>query len=154
MRIIKYIVLLGLVSCSSTTKKDTLLFSFPKKINEVSGIKTTVNSNLIWTIQDSGNPNEIYGIDQKGIVSKTISISNTSNIDWEDVTSDQEGNLYIGDFGNNDNDRKDLAIYKINAKNLDESDVDFEYKITFSYPEQTDFPPKKKEFLYDCEGFF
>jgi hypothetical protein len=154
MKFVKYIVLLGLVSCSSTTKKDTLLFSFPKKIKEVSGIKTTGNSNLIWAIQDSGNPNEIYGIDQNGAVSKTISVSNAENIDWEDITSDKEGNLYIGDFGNNDNDRKDLAIYKINSKNLDKSEVESEYKITFYYPEQTEFPPKKKELFYDCEGFF
>ena len=119
MRIVKYVVLLGLVSCSSPTKKDALLFSFPKKIKEVSGIKTTANSNLIWAIQDSGNPNEIYGIDQNGSVSKTISVTNAGNIDWEDITSDKEGNLYIGDFGNNDNERKDLAIYKINNKNLE-----------------------------------
>jgi hypothetical protein len=154
MRIVKYIVLLGLISCSSTTKKDALLFAFPKKIKEVSGIKTTANSNLIWTIQDSGNPNEIYGIDQKGSVSQTISVSNVDNIDWEDITADKEGNLYIGDFGNNKNDRKDLAIYKINNKNLDQSEVVSEYKITFSYPEQTDFPPKKRALFYDCESFF
>ncbi|GEC77656.1 hypothetical protein [Flavobacterium aquatile] len=154
MKLVKYIVLLGLVSCSSTTKKDTLLFSFPKRVKEVSGIKTTANSNLIWTIQDSGNPNEIYGIDQKGSVSKTISVSNAENIDWEDITSDNEGNLYIGDFGNNNNERKDLAIYKISSKNLEQSEVESEYKIMFSYPEQTDFPPKKKELFYDCEGFF
>lgn len=154
MKIVKYIVLLGLVSCSSTTKKDKLLFSFPKGVKEVSGIKTIINSNLIWTIQDSGNPDEIYGIDQKGAISQTISVSNAENIDWEDITSDNEGNLYIGDFGNNDNDRKDLAIYKIDNKNIDKSEVEAAYKISFSYPEQTDFPPKKKELFYDCEGFF
>ena len=28
------------------------------------------------------------------------------------------------------------------------------YKVSFYYPEQTDFPPKKKGHLYDCESFF
>jgi hypothetical protein len=32
-------------------------------------------------------------------------------------TKDKDGNLYVGDFGNNDNERKDLCIYKID-KNL------------------------------------
>lgn len=154
MKTVNYLLVLAFVSCTSVTKKEALLFSFPKKIKEVSGIKTTADSNLIWAIQDSGNPNEIYGIDQNGSVSTTISVTNAENTDWEDITSDEEGNLYIGDFGNNDNERKDLAIYKINNKNLDQSEVASEYKITFNYPEQTDFPPSKKELFYDCEGFF
>ena len=29
-----------------------------------------------------------------------------------------------------------------------------EYKISFSYPEQKEFPPKKKEMFYDVESFF
>jgi sugar lactone lactonase YvrE len=41
-----------------------------------------------------------------------------TNIDWEDITKDKDGNLYVGDFGNNDNERKDLCIYKIDKKSL------------------------------------
>jgi hypothetical protein len=32
---------------------------------------------------------------------KTVSVQNTENIDWEDITKDKAGNLHI-DFGNNE----------------------------------------------------
>ena len=154
MKIVNCLLLLAFVSCTTATKKEALLFSFPKKIKEVSGIKTVPNSDLIWAIQDSGNPNKIYGIDQNGEALQTITITKAVNNDWEDITSDSKGNLYVGDFGNNDNDRKDLSIFKINNENLGKSEVASDYSITFNYPEQTDFPPNKKELFYDCEGFF
>jgi hypothetical protein len=34
----------------------------------------------------------------------------TANIDWEDITKDKDGNLYVGDFGNNDNERKFMYL--------------------------------------------
>lgn len=65
-----------------------------------------------------------------------------------------EGNLYIGDFGNNDNVRQDLCIYKINNNSLNQENAVPAYKISFAYPEQKDFPPKKTEMMFDVEGFF
>ena len=74
---------------------------------------------MIWTLEDSGNANEIYGLNfENGAIEKTLTIENTENIDWEDITKDKEGNLYIGDFGNNDNERKDLCIYKMDKKSV------------------------------------
>ena len=71
-----------------------------------------------------------------------------------DITKDKKGNIYIGDFGNNANERKDLCIYKVAKNELSKENAVSEYKIFFSYPEQTEFPPKKKEMFYDVEGFF
>jgi len=75
-------------------------------LREVSAAESILQSNLIWTIQDSGNDSELLGLNDKGEIIKTITIDNVSNIDWEDLTSDQDGNLYIGDFGNNNKKRK------------------------------------------------
>ncbi len=111
-------------------------------------------TNLIYTLEDSGNKNAIYAIDSKGKLAKTITISNATNVDWEDITKDKCGNIYIGDFGNNDNQRRDLCIYKVAKNQLNKDVASAEYKISFSYPEQTEFPPKKKELFYDVEGFF
>ncbi|WP_317167925.1 hypothetical protein [Flavobacterium jejuense] len=88
------------------------------------------------------------------LIIKEITIKNTENIDWEDLTTDKQGNLYIGDFGNNENVRKNLAIYKINSANLHQDTIREIKKITFNYPEQKEFPPKKDALLYDCEAFF
>lgn len=141
-------------SCKEETNSLEPLFSLPKSLKEVSGIIYHPATKLLWTLEDSGNKNEIYGLDSNGKISKTLVIEGTDNKDWEDITKDGEGNLYIGDFGNNDNERKDLSIYKIDQKDLTSESVVPAYKISFAYPEQTDFSPKKTEMLYDVEGFF
>src|SRR5690606_35438562 len=121
----------------------------PKELSECSGITYDSRTQLFWAINDSGNENEIFGIDSDAVLKKSFSVGGATNVDWEDITSDKEGNLYIGDFGNNDNDRKDLTIYKLSASDFSKATE----KITFHYPEQTAFPPAKKQLLYDCEAF-
>ncbi|OXA77735.1 hypothetical protein SAMN05444397_102488 [Flavobacterium aquidurense] len=144
-----------LLACQQQSDSDfKTLYSLPKKLKEVSGITYFPDSKLIYTLEDSGNKNAIYAINQEGKLAKTITVSNAKNIDWEDITKDKNGNIYIGDFGNNDNTRKDLCIYKVAKNELNKDQASAEYKISFSYPEQTEFPPKKKELFYDVEGFF
>jgi hypothetical protein len=153
-----YTSILGLFALTLACQQDNDLmstrFSFPKKLKEVSGIIYAPNTDLLWTLEDSGNENKIYGLNPNGAIEKTITIDNTPNIDWEDITKDKEGNLYIGDFGNNDNTRKDLCIYKIDKKSLENKNTIPAYKVAFAYPEQKDFPPKKRALFYDVEGFF
>jgi hypothetical protein len=41
-------------------------------------------------LEDSGNENEIYGLNfENGTIEKTLTIANTTNIDWEDITKDK-----------------------------------------------------------------
>lgn len=129
------------------------LYALPKALKEVSGIIFIQSSQLTWALEDSGNANQIYGLNGQGKVEKAITIAQTQNIDWEDITKDATENLYIGDFGNNDNIRKDLAIYKIDKDSLNNQSVIPSYKISFAYPEQTEFPPKKSKMVYDVEAF-
>ncbi|WP_433832916.1 hypothetical protein [Flavobacterium anhuiense] len=146
------IVLLACQKQSGSDLKE--LYSLPKKLKEVSGIAYFPETNILYTLEDSGNKNAIYAIDSNGKLAKTITISNATNVDWEDITKDKFGNIYIGDFGNNDNERRDLCIYKVAKNQLNNDLAKAEYKISFSYPEQKEFPPKKKEMFYDVEGFF
>ena len=114
-------------------------------LKEVSAAESIPQSNLIWTIQDSGNDSELLGLNDKGEIIKTITIDNVSNIDWEDLTSDQDGNLYIGDFGNNNKKRKIFRILKINAEDLNSTNATADI-IEFTLP--------KKQSSKDFEGFF
>ena len=144
-----------LLACQQQSNDDLkTLYSLPKKLKEVSGITYFPESNLLYTLEDRGNANKIYALNPEGKIEKTITITNAENIDWEDITKDKNNNLYIGDFGNNDNKRTDLCIYKINKNELNKDNAVAEYKVSFSYPEQSEFPPKKKEMFYDVEGFF
>lgn len=149
----KYALLLFLLiitSCDSSNLK--LVNNLSKTLNEVSGNEISKNSNIIWMINDSGNKARLYAVDFKGNIKKTLEITAKNN-DWEDVTSDDFGNIYIGDFGNNENKRKNLAILKVAKKDLNnDSKIPVE-RITFHYENQHKFPPKKK-LHFDCESFF
>lgn len=152
---ISIVIAFILIACQNGSETLATLYKLPKKLKEVSGIVYAEKDNLFWTLEDSGNANNIYGLDAKnGVIEKTITIENTANVDWEDITKDASGNVYIGDFGNNDNVRKDLCIYKIDKNSLEKENAIPAYKISFSYPEQKEFPPKKTKLFFDVEGFF
>ncbi|TPD65696.1 NHL repeat-containing protein [Flavobacterium microcysteis] len=142
-----------LFSCSGTSQE---IPTNTKKLSlkEASAVAVSKVSDLIWVAEDSGNKNKIYGLAADGKISHTVTLENAKNVDWEDLTADEEGNLYVGDFGNNDNIRKDLCIYKVNAGDLKNETAFSPSKIEFYYPEQKQFPPKKSELFYDAESFF
>lgn len=144
---------IALLSCNSKSQEINTN-TVKLKLKEASGVEVSSASDLIWVLEDSGNKNNIYGLNSDGSIKQTIKIENAKNVDWEDLTSDKAGNLYIGDFGNNDNARKDLCIYKVNSDNLKQDIATASQKISFYYPEQTEFPPKKSGLLYDAESFF
>ena len=123
-----------------------------QKLEENSGLLSWNGS--LWTFNDSGADAVIYKVNpQTGKIIQTVYISNAINKDWEDITED-ENHIYIGDFGNNRGNRKDLAIYKIKKSDLQATTQNVEAeKITFFYPEQQDFKIKK-EHHWDCEAFF
>ncbi len=125
----------------------------PKKLSENSGI-VQFDEKSIWVIEDKGNEDHIYKIDFNGKVLKELEVKNAKNHDWEDLTSDKKGNLYIGDFGNNANDRKNLVIYKLQNPETKSGDKIDAERIEFRYPEQKDFPPRRGLLLYDSEAFF
>ena len=144
---------IALLSCNGKSQEINTN-TVKLKLKEASGVEVSSASDLIWVLEDSGNKNNIYGLNSDGKIQQTIKIENAKNVDWEDLTSDKVGNLYIGDFGNNDNARKDLCIYKINAGDLKRDVATSSGKISFYYPEQTEFPPKKSRLFYDAESFF
>ncbi|PKF72281.1 hypothetical protein [Chryseobacterium sp. PMSZPI] len=140
---------------NSPDKNDKLkeLFSFPKKLKEVSGLALSKDKNTYWVIEDSGNKNTVYGLNGKGEMMTKVPVENAENIDWEDIISDTQGNIYIGDFGNNNNDRQDLAILKTDLKDPFQKTTKVVQTTKFYYQGQKEFPPKKSNLLYDCEGF-
>ena len=149
----KLLIFLFLIISSCDTGNLSVITDLPKTLNEVSGTETTSNTELIWMLNDKGNKAKIYGLNKKGNIKKELKI-NAKNNDWEDLTSDKNGNLYIGDFGNNLNKRKNLTILKINNNALNTfKKVNIE-RISFRYPNQNKFPPKKKNMYFDCESFF
>ncbi|SUX46683.1 hypothetical protein [Chryseobacterium indoltheticum] len=150
-----------LMSCNpkaqdSVTKSQEDLkteFSLPKKLKEVSGIALSQDQKTIWAIEDAGNKNVVYGLNRQGELVTDVLVENVENNDWEDITKDAAGNIYIGDFGNNENDRQNLSILKLDLKNDSQKSTKAIQTTKFHYEGQTEFPPKKSNLLYDCEAF-
>jgi hypothetical protein len=138
---------------SPKTDEIKIEFSLPKKLKEVSGIVLSQDKNTIWAIEDQGNKNVVYGLDKQGKLVTDVLVENAENNDWEDITKDAQGNIYLGDFGNNDNNRQNLAILKLDLKDASQKTTKVVQTTKFHYEGQTEFPPKKSNWLYDCEAF-
>jgi hypothetical protein len=142
----KRLIFLILIVCScKQASLITIEGSINNSLEEVSAAESVINSNLIWVIEDAGNDNHLYGLNKKGKIIRDITILNAENRDWEDLTSDKEGNIYIGDFGNNNKKLKTYRILKINNEDLIKSKTNADI-IEFTLPKQM-----KAE---DFEAFF
>lgn len=147
--ILRLLLLMTFFTFSCSTGSLHVLADLPMRLKEASAVEKVVNSDLLWTIEDAGNKNNIYGFDLKGNLKKNIDISNASNIDWEDLTSDEQGNLYIGDFGNNSKNRDDFTIYKVSDLSKDETKAE---RINFMLPKKV--KPKDFESFFLWKGNF
>jgi hypothetical protein len=152
MKPLPFFFLICLLSSCANHGQLTFITKLPGKLKENSGIVSYQDSTA-WFIEDNGNSDNIYKTDFNGKFIQQFDVKNGKNGDWEDLTKDKQGHLYIGDFGNNDNDRKDLLIYKLPNPEMEKGEKIGVERVKFSYPEQTDFPPKKAERVFDAEAF-
>jgi len=120
-------------------------------LKEISGL--LMYDDLFWGFNDSGGKAKIYGFDSRGTIVKEIEIANADNHDWESIAQDQQF-FYVGDFGNNNGNRKNLQILKIPKSAIGEANeqhVDAEI-IQFNYARQTQFGYPHLSTPFDCEA--
>jgi hypothetical protein len=129
---------------------------------ELSGIvKSHTDKNVFWLHNDSGDQPRIFALDSMGQFYQSerykngegVVIAGATDVDWEDITIDNHGNVVIADLGNGTNDRRDLVLYVVPEPAPTASNTTFLKKIFVSYPNQKAFPDKK-EFNFDCEAIF
>ncbi|HLN53926.1 MAG TPA: hypothetical protein VK212_09490 [Lentimicrobium sp.] len=133
-------------------KPPVIIGKLPATVTESSGLLYWKES--YWTQNDSDGKNELYRLDNKtGEIIQKVKILNAANIDWEEITQD-ENFIYIGDFGNNRGNRKNLTIYKVNKADIpSENDTSlYAYAISFAYGDQIDFTIKNLKNDFDCEA--
>ncbi len=107
---------------------------------------------VLYFINDSGNDPILYRYDTATNAYSEFEMLNASNVDWEDLATDDLGNIYIGDFGNNNNRRRDLKIYKaVNPESVFTNELSVE-TISYTYENQTQFPPANGQLYFDCEA--
>lgn len=106
-----------------------------------------------FTHGDSGDEPIVYEIDTlTGCINSMYKVPGATNIDWEEITRD-DSFVYIGDFGNNAGNRKNLVVYKLRIQDLLNRDTAaLVGKIGFSYANQTDFSNKTFQTNFDAEA--
>lgn len=128
------------VPASEVIIHPRVITSLPGILYESSGIHVTA-PNVIWTHNDSGHTNQLFQIDTIGNLVRTLTVVNATNVDWEDLAVDDQGRVYINDAGNNNNNRRDLVIYRIpDPDSIESYQVEAE-RIDFVFEDQTEFPP-------------
>lgn len=128
------------------------LYLIDNTIEETSGLEWY--NGLLWTHNDSGGKALLYGLHpETGKILQRIEIENVNNRDWEDITLD-ETYFYVGDFGNNAANRKDLAVYRFPLSAIPaegDGKVKAE-KINFHFPDQEVFIINWNSNNFDCES--
>jgi hypothetical protein len=144
------VVLTGLLPLLSVAQKAEKITDLPDALQEISGM-TFLNDTVLVAHNDSGNEPILFFLNLKGRIIHQLWVRNAKNRDWEDITSDGKGHLYIADIGNNNNAKKKLQIYRISTWNiLQKTEVNAE-EIEFNYPEQV-FPTPESDLHYDAEA--
>ena len=117
-----------------------------KKLDETSGLEI-INKQLV-TINDSGNDPVLFYINESGYILDERKLNCCKNNDWESLAADSDY-VYIADFGNNYDTRKNLSIIKIP---IDKSSNENPEIINFLYPEQKKFKRIYRRSEYDAEA--
>ena len=140
----------GLLTIKSQTATEITNLQTPD-LDENSGL-IFYNNNII-TFNDSGGEANLYEINAStGNITRTVTITNATNVDWEDITQDASY-IYIGDIGNNNGNRTDLKIYKIAKNDYNGSDdIAVAEIISYSYADQLDFNSNPNNTNWDAEG--
>ncbi|NML66595.1 T9SS type A sorting domain-containing protein [Hymenobacter sp. RP-2-7] len=123
------------------------------ELSESSGLQLL--GGQLWSHNDSGNDPVLFRLDTtSGQTLQRVRLSNAANTDWEDLAADANY-LYVGDFGNNFGNRRDLRVLRVARADLGATATTATAEaINFSYPDQTDFTSRLNQHNFDCEAFF
>lgn len=152
--------LLAQLAFPTSALYQQFIANLDKDLDESSGIAYLPNQNYLISHNDGGKSELFVMNSLRGNLLKTFRIRDTKNDDWEELTTDPSGRrLFVGAFGNNDNDRKDLHVIVVNATSFqseqDGAKLNALDKLYFRYEDQSEFPPSStKQWMYDCEAMF
>jgi hypothetical protein len=110
-----------------------------QKIVEASGIVVSrKHDNVFWTHND-GNDGVLFAIRRDGSLIGSIELDAKLR-DWEDIATDDEGNLYISDTGNNSENRKHVVVYRVREPDPASLGKDNRAKLQVEHTWKVDFP--------------
>lgn len=125
----------------------------PDELAESSGIAASrTQPGVLWSHNDSGDRAAVYAIESSGRLVATIRLQGAKALDWEDMAAgpcpalparsalQAETCLYVGDIGDNDQQRDTLSVHVIPEPRLEKlagSTLDVEaVSFRFRYPDE------------------
>jgi hypothetical protein len=141
-----------LACCLLMAEKEALerlgTFTEPA-LREVSGIvQSRRYPGIFWVHNDSGGAPEIFAVKRTGELIARFRVA-VPSLDWEDITTDDTGHLYIGEIGNNGGLLPLRAVYRVDEPDPEVPSPD---PLRVTLATYYTFPDKKSRF--DAEGLF
>jgi hypothetical protein len=88
------------------------------ELKECSGIAASAKqTGVLWAHTD-GKVESLFALGMDGAHLRTFEVDKLKLEDWEDITRDEQGQLYLADIGNNDLKRKSLRIVQLDEPNV------------------------------------
>jgi hypothetical protein len=119
------------------------------RLTECSGIVASRQyPGTFWVHNDGGGPKRqiLYGMTRQGQPRGEFRLLEVTLSDWEDIAIDGAKHIYIGDIGNNDAKRDELAVYQVDEPNPSLGNGFL--RVTKSW--RLHFPGQR----FDCESLF
>lgn len=119
------------------------------RLTESSGVVASRrHPGTLWTHNDGGGLKRqvLFAIQQSGATQSSFPVVGAVLRDWEDIASDGAGHLYLGDIGNNEARRSELAVHEIDEPDPAQGGRILSPKRTW----RLTFPAGP----FDCEGLF
>ena len=119
------------------------------RIRESSGVVLSRTfPEVFWTHNDGGGRNrqQLFAITRQGKTLAEFSVQGVRLRDWEDIAIDDQRHLFVGDIGNNESKKAQLAVYQI-----DEPDPKRSGPVVIIKREWHLLFPKTP---FDCESLF
>lgn len=138
---------LGILVPATTSAQFGKVFSLDENLEEVSGMVT--DGRYVWMINDSGNDAELYEYEGSNFLG--VYTLEAENIDWEAMAMDRMGNIYIGDIGNNNNNRNERSLYIIKKGDLNHQYGQITPEV-ISFEIARELPPPENNRDYDWES--
>ena len=130
-------------------------FGNTSPITQASGLALDPNGSSFWTHNDQGNPTtSIYKFlpttgNQAVTLQKEVNILSVTNLDWEDLAKDDNGNIYVCQIGKNCNENSDPEecpnrfVFKIHKIPL----------ATLNHPDSNSVTPHTYYYKYPLSGY-
>jgi hypothetical protein len=119
------------------------------RLTESSGVVASRrHPGTLWTHNDGGGLKRqvLFAIDSAGATKASFPVVGAVLRDWEDIAIDEAGHLYLGDLGNNEAKRSELAVHEIDEPDPAQGGRILSPKRTW----RLTFPAGP----FDCEGLF